>query len=224
MLFSPTLITGPTVEPVTLTQLKEHLRIDAGMTADDAILGLYLVAARQYAEKYTRRAFLPQQCTLNLDHFPLWRFSNTLNSSQRRDFPYFGVAFDSIAIRLPKPRCISVDSVVYLDPTGTSQTIDPSTYYVDTSSEPARLVPKSGLTWPYTQTYLPGSITVTFTTGSYATPADVPNTIVMAILLLCGHWYAHSESTTEAMLNEIPFGVKALLDLHKYTCMSYEGP
>lgn len=43
------LITGPTVEPLTLEQVKAHLRIDTDITADDAMLTALIPAARASA-------------------------------------------------------------------------------------------------------------------------------------------------------------------------------
>jgi len=224
MLLSYKLITPPSVEPVSLELAKQHLRVD--FPEDDRLIQMYIVAARQYAEKYTNRAFFSQQWQLSLDHFPLPKFKTTLNSEERHDWPYFGASWDYFSIRLPKPRCISVDSVTYLDLTATLQTLDPSTYFVDTSSEPARLVPAQNLFWPYTQQYLPGSVSITYTTGSYGDGVTVntcPQTIVMAMLLLIGHWYEHREDASELNLKNIPLGVGALLDTETFTALTYES-
>jgi hypothetical protein len=134
---------------------------------DDALFAVYVTAAREYCEKYTRRAFFTQQWELSLDHFPLPKFKTSLAPEERYDWPFFGSAWDYFAIRLPKPTCISVDSVTYLDLTATLQTLSPSSYYVDYVSEPARLVPSENMFWPYTQQYLPGSIRIGYTSGSY---------------------------------------------------------
>jgi uncharacterized phiE125 gp8 family phage protein len=222
MILSYRLITPPAVEPVTLDLAKQQCRVD--YPEDDLLIQTYIVAARQYAEKYTNRAFFTQQWELSRDHFPLPRFQTTLTPEQRYDWPFFGSAWDYFAIRLPKPKCISVDSVTYLDLTATKQTLDPSTYYVDTSSEPARLVPAQNLFWPYTQQYLPGSIKITFTTGSYGDGANVnncPQTIMLAMLLLIGHWYKNRETSTELNLKNIPLGVGELLDIHKFHTLEY---
>jgi uncharacterized phiE125 gp8 family phage protein len=223
MLLNFQLVTPPAAEPVSLELAKQHCRVD--FPDDDLLIQTYIIAARQYAEQYTNRAFYTQQRMLSRDHFPLPRFQTTLTPEQRSDWPFFGSAWDYFAIRLPKPTCISVDSVTYLDLTATKQTLDPSTYYVDTISEPARLVPTQNLFWPYTQQYLPGSVKITFTAGSYGDGVSVnncPQTIVMAMLLLIGHWYEHRENASELNLKNIPNGVESLLDLHKFHSLDYE--
>ena len=86
-----------------------------------------------------------------------------------QDWPFYSSYWDSITIRLPRPRCVSVTSITYVDLTGTTQTLPTDSYYVDSTSEPARIVPVPGMYWPYTQAYLPGSVQVTFVAGSYGT-------------------------------------------------------
>jgi len=224
MILSYQLVTPPTVEPVALALAKQHLRVD--FTNDDTLIQTYITAARQYAEKYTNRALFDQQWVLALDHFPLPRFQTSLNSEQRHDWPYFGAAWDYFSIRLPKPRCVSIQSVTYLDLTATLQTLDPSTYFVDTTSEPARLVPSENLFWPYTQQYLPGSVKVTYTAGSYGDGVIVnncPQTVVMAILLLVGHWYENREDSSQLNLKNIPLGVAALLDTEVFHALTYDA-
>ena len=223
MILSYQLVTPPAIEPVSLDLAKLQLRVD--FDDDDALITGYITAARQYAEKVTNRAFFTQTWTLFLDHFPLPRFQTTLNSEQRKDWPYFGSAWDYYAIKLPKPRCIAVQSVTYLDMSSTLQTLDPSTFYVDTASEPARLVPKQNLFWPYTQQYLPGSVRITYTAGSYGDGVTVntcPQTICLAILLLVSHWYEHREDATELNLKNIPLGVEALLATETFHAITYD--
>ena len=50
-------------------------------------------------------------------------------------------------------------------------TIDPSNYVVDVTSEPARISPAPGFTWPYQQNYVPGQVRVNYTAGTYMATA-----------------------------------------------------
>jgi uncharacterized phiE125 gp8 family phage protein len=61
------LVTGPASEPVTLDEAKAHLRVD-GDDEDDYITSL-IVAARQAAEAYTRRALITQTWRHTGDRF-----------------------------------------------------------------------------------------------------------------------------------------------------------
>ncbi|HVY12222.1 MAG TPA: head-tail connector protein [Alphaproteobacteria bacterium] len=58
--------TDQTVEPVSRSEAKAWLRIDSG-TADDALIDALIVSSRQQAEKYTGRAFIERNFSLNLD-------------------------------------------------------------------------------------------------------------------------------------------------------------
>lgn len=231
------LISPPTTEPVSLALVKVHLRVDWDDPANDALIASYISAAREYCESYTHRAFFSQQWQLYLDHFPFWDEVGTLPTRSHNDWPLFSAYYDRIAIRLPRPSCISVDSITYLDLSGTRQTLDPSAYYVDNTSEPARIVPFAGSYWPYTQEFLPGSVTVSYTAGSYTSGtfgtggfgegaegvSTMPPSIIQAILLMTGHLYENRETTSDKPITNVPLAVSALLDPHKFTFFSYSG-
>lgn len=51
----------PTLEPVTLQEAKDHLRID--YDSEDGLIAVLISAARQYCEHYTNQAFLTQTIT-----------------------------------------------------------------------------------------------------------------------------------------------------------------
>lgn len=54
----------PVVEPVTLTQVKNHLRID--LDDDDALIALYIKAARQQCEGFTNISFIKRTVAAQL--------------------------------------------------------------------------------------------------------------------------------------------------------------
>lgn len=58
-------ITPPAIEPVTLEEAKQHLRVDGN--EEDSLIAALITAARQKAEDYTRRAFITQTWELALD-------------------------------------------------------------------------------------------------------------------------------------------------------------
>lgn len=51
-----TLVTGPSIEPLAVAELREHLRVD--IDDEDALIADYIAAARAWAETYTGRALL----------------------------------------------------------------------------------------------------------------------------------------------------------------------
>jgi uncharacterized phiE125 gp8 family phage protein len=212
----------PIAEPVSIIVGKAHLRVD--FDEDDLLIGALIAASREWAEVYCKRSFFDQTIVLSLDNFPLWTGGGTIPPLQQQGYPYYSGYWNPLAIRLPRPYTVSVQSITYRDATNTVQTLDPASYYVDTTSEPARVVPMPALTWPTTQVYLPGSVQVTYTAGSYGDGVDVntcPFAVRAAILLMLGHLYEHREEVSELNLKQIPLGARALLDTARFEAFTF---
>jgi Phage gp6-like head-tail connector protein len=170
-------LSQPTVEPLSLTEAKQHLRVD--FTEDDAYITALITAARQYVEKFTNRALLNRKMLLTLDYFPWPGWGSTTGSTAHDYFMHW--YYRGLTIRLPKPATVSVESLTYLANDGiTIVTIDPANYTVDLISEPARISPTPGFTWPYQQNYIPGQVRVTFTAGTYELPVTESFTVPSA--------------------------------------------
>jgi uncharacterized phiE125 gp8 family phage protein len=210
------LITPPAAEPVTLELAKLHLRVD--FPDQDALISGLISAAREYCEQVIQRAIYNQTYVLSLDQFNYGDWRSTV-PMERRNPLRFSALWTSMALRLPMPRLVSVTSITYLDVTGTLQTLDPATYNVDASSEPARIVPAVNLTWPTTDYYIPGSVKVTYVAGSYGDGEEVdtcPASIKQAILLLVGSWFVNWEAVSAAALKPVPMAVDALLNGYRF--------
>jgi len=180
------LITGPTVEPVTLEEAKTHLRVD--ITDDDNLITALIKTAREYCENFQNKAYYTQTWELVLDKFPAENY-----------------------IKIPKPPLQSVTSVIYKDNEGTETTLDASKYIADTDSEPGRIVLAYGESWPSFTPYPVGAVRIRFTTG-HDDISKVPQMVKQAMLLLIGHWYENREaSVTGAISREVEFAVHALL-------------
>ena len=202
-------VSQPAAEPVTLQQAKQHLRVDDS-SDDDLILG-YIFAARAMVEKLMNRSVFNRKMKMTLDFFP-WPGWETVTGSSHD--AYLGWYFRSLSIRLPKPATFSVEAISYLGDDLQPIVIAPSNYVVDLISEPARIFPAPGYTWPYQNQYVPGQVIIDFTSGTYGDGVDVntcPQTIVMAILLIVGHFYRNREASSAEALKTIPLGVAELL-------------
>ncbi len=87
------IITQPTVEPVSLEEAKLYLRVDA--TSEDDLISSLIQAAREYVETHTRRTLIYTTYRYTLDTFPGW---NGLNfTSQPIELPKYPVAQTSAA-------------------------------------------------------------------------------------------------------------------------------
>ncbi len=140
MIGSWTLVTPPTDEPVTLTEIKDHLHVSS--TAEDSLLALYAQMAREAVEAETWRALMPQTWSLYLDAWPA----------------------DGI-IELPRPPLQSVTSITYTDEDGVTQTLAASNYRVDIAREPGRVVLAPDGEWPSDALDTSNPIAVTFCGG-----------------------------------------------------------
>lgn len=181
------LVTGPVVEPVSLGNMKEHLRI-VDFIIDDDYISLLIKAARESAETFQSRSFITQTWDLFLDEFP------------ERD----------PIIRVPKPPLQSVTTVKYTDASGVVQELVAVTdYQVDTKSEPGRISPAFGMVWPVTRVVL-NAVEIRFLSGGIAA-ADVLEKIKMAIKQIVAHWYEHREEISEIKLARVPHTAVALL-------------
>ncbi len=172
------LVTPPAVEPITVLQAKEWLRVDAGDGSQDGTLADIITAARELAELKSGRQLITATWAMTLDRFPgLIDYSD-----------WYWTGNDPRTIRLLLGPVQSVGSIQYVDPFGNVQTLDPSQYQVDLVSDPARLKPAYGKIWPVAR-YQNASVTVQFTSGYGADGSAVPSRIKQAMRLLIGWDY-----------------------------------
>jgi len=180
---------APAVEPISLDEAKAHLRVDSS-DEDDLITSL-IQAAREYAEEFLGRALITQTWDWYLDDFP---------------------SSDSVPLYVPKPPLQSVMSIQYVDSNGDTQTWDSSEYDVDVKSDPGRIAPAYGESYPDPRDQL-NAVTIRFTAGYGDSASDVPQRIRQALLLILGHWY---ENRAEVVIGggsvvQVPLAAQALL-------------
>jgi uncharacterized phiE125 gp8 family phage protein len=182
------LITAPTVEPITVSELKSHCRIDA--SDEDTILATYITAARMQAENYLEIALISQTWDLYLDGFP-----------------------EAFVLRSP---VVSVSSVNYYDQSGALLTLSSDAYLVDSASMPCYITPAYGTTWP-TPRAIPNAVWVRHVAGYGATAASVPQSIRHWILMRAASMYLHREDATvlpRGKVEKLAF-VDSLLDPYR---------
>ncbi|MER2519736.1 MAG: head-tail connector protein [Bdellovibrionales bacterium] len=199
------LITPPAVEPVTLAEAKQQARIDLG--DDDAFVTALIVAARQWAEHYTGRAFLAQVWQLWLDDAP-----------GAGDEMAFGVSDLSCAdcgyVALARAPLMAVSSVQTFDDNDVATVWNAANYYVDTAHEPGRLALRRGAVWPVPTRAVNG-LMIQYMAGYGAEAGAVPETIRMAIRQLVAHWYEHRGEASLDAAAMAPLTVRALLDPYR---------
>ena len=187
------LVTPPTTMPITLAEAKAHCRLESDVTDDDGYVQTLIHAAVAYLDGWSGvlgRAMISQQWDCSLDHFPA-------------------------CIRVPLPPLISVDQISYVDDAGDAQTLAAARYIVDAASQPARVTPAFGETWPTTRRQV-NAVTVRFTAGYGADFNDVPDDLRHAIGFLIAHWYdAREPIVVGSIVSDVPMAFNALVAKYK---------
>lgn len=206
--------TEPAVEPISTQEAKDQLRITHS-TEDTFIDGLIL-AAREYAENYTRRALINQTWVLFLDQWPAY--------SQGQDHWWGGVRQGAVTslvgirhVELPRSPLSSVTHIKTYSDSDVATTFDASGYIVDTASKPGRVALRQSQSWP-TFTKPMNGIEIEYVAGYGEAAGDVPRAIRQAMLNLIAHWYEKRGMTSDEeqqSIAEIPRLVDDLLDRYK---------
>src|ERR1039458_8406283 len=113
-------LTRPIVEPVSLSAAKHQCNVASTFTDDDDLLTGYIIGARQTVEKMTNRAIYDRVMQLTMDYFPWPGWDSTVGA--HRDFYMYSWYWRGLTIRLPKPGCLAVNSISYVDFNGSPQT------------------------------------------------------------------------------------------------------
>lgn len=161
-------VTDPAAEPVSLARAKAHLRIEDGFTLDDELIGAYISAARDQAEKYCNRSFASADFFLLLPFLP---------------------GGSAVPVSLPDPLTSAVTEISYVDSNGDEQVLSPAEYTLDPDRQEIR--PTSA--WPSFAT----RPKVTYTAGpdaSASPPETPPGSVIQAMLLLITDMYETREA------------------------------
>jgi uncharacterized phiE125 gp8 family phage protein len=157
---NPILVEGPAVEPVSLPEMKEHLRVDHD--AEDALIEGLVRAARLMVEAASRRLLVAQTWRVFLDRWP-----------------------GGGTVLLPLSPLIAVAGITVVDPSGADIPIPPERIDADGLSDPPRITvadpPPSGRPR--------NGITITLRAGYGATAEDVPATLRLAIKIVVARWF-----------------------------------
>jgi hypothetical protein len=191
--------TPPQSEPVTLQEAKDHLY--QTNTNQDAVITEMISSAREQAEDFTSRGFLPQTFTMYLDGFPgTGHNSRNLYSPEAWELVHILLSHGG-EITMPRAPLIQndtlgIDFIKYIDTTGAQQTLDPSLYQVDPQSDcdPVRILPAYGKVWPATRPQ-PNAVIIQFQVG-YADAAHVPSRAKLAIKQTLADWFENREAVT----------------------------
>jgi uncharacterized phiE125 gp8 family phage protein len=182
------LLGGPAAEPLTIDEVKAHLRVDG--TNEDALIASLLLTSRLHIETALGLALMTQQWRLVLDAWP----ANAI-------------------VKLPVAPVQSITEVRVVNSDGAMTTMPVSDYSLEATGRPARVV-SGDKSWPLPGRKT-GGIQIDFTAGFGNTADAVPSPIRQALLLLIAHWYEHRDPIEiGAPATAVPHAVSHLL--HPY--------
>lgn len=174
------IVTEPVVDVVTVSEMKNFLKLDDVSSDEDDYINLCIMSARDWVEQYTKRGVIEVQREYIVD------LTNK----------YF--------IELPRPPLKSIESVFVTDYTGVESPVSTTNFKLDKSIEPnllyfsgaagesARVLYTSG----FASTALPGNIKLAVMTLAGArydnrTSADIPPAVnqLLSGYRILGHMY-----------------------------------
>ena len=186
------LITGPSVEPISVADAKRHLRVEH---SDDDLLIKRLIETAVSMVDVTGvlgKAMITQT----------WGEWFAPNPSQ---------------IVLSLGPIQSVSAIKYYDTDNALQTDTLSNYFVLGTSGRTTIKPKSGYNWPTTFTR-DDAIKIEYVIGYGDTFRDVPSTVRHALFMLVAHYYENRENELIGTVSKtLPFGFEALIDSERNT-------
>ena len=186
----------PSVEPVTLTEVKINLGYAvsaisaAAFTARDDELTRRIKTAREYVENICNRSLITQTWDLYINDWP-----------------------DCREVVLPKGKIQSITTFEYTDTDGA--TTDFEEYTLDSVSVHGKAVLNYQQSWPSVELTPVNPIHIRFVSGFGDTSASVPSSIKDAMHLIIAHWDKNKEPvvvrTTTANVSLLPMAIDTLL-------------
>ncbi len=146
---------APVNLPVSLDDVKEHLRLDPTDTSQDAYLTLLIKTATSFAEKYTRRTFIDTTFETFLSCF-------------------------CCCIELRRSKVTSIVSFEYLE-SGVLTAVDADIYYLTDENAYAHILLEDGSTYP-TPDVNAQAVKIVFVAGYGPDDTDIPDELKLALL------------------------------------------
>ena len=188
----PALVTPPALQPLTLDEVRQHLKIDH--TDEDTLLALLIAAAVSHIDGWSG---ILGRCLINQG----WRL----------DLPAFP---DGGCLVLPFPG-ISLVTISYRDSAGAMQALPAGNIWLSETSEGTILSLAEGASWPATA-LRPDAVSISLTAGYGPTADKIPASLRAALLFLTGELYRNREMSVPASSRDNPV-IKALTAPHVFT-------
>ena len=155
------LVTPPAAEPLTLADVKAHLRIDG--SEEDALLASLVTTAREHLERETGLCLIVQAWRLHLDRWPK----------------------DGV-IRIAKSPVQAIQNITVYEADGTAVDVPLQDHLLDGAGRPVRLWLRS----PPEPGRSVNGIEIDFSAGFGEAGMDVPDTLKRAMSIHVAHMFA----------------------------------
>ena len=231
-------ITPPTAEPVSLAEMKNHLRLYQGeqwrdgaeYKECDMVIG---TDGNSYVATSDHTAASATKPITGEDYETVWELhtddedtliQNLITAARKyaehtychRTFPVqtleYSISSFPYEIKLPRPPVIDIVSfkVKVYDGTDLDDLVEDEDFIVDYEAEPAIIVPAPGKVWPCEKLYPLNSIRIRYEAGY----TDVPEPIKYWIMLLVAHYYENRQAILPMGHNimRTPYGIDWLID------------
>lgn len=177
------LVTGTSTLAVSLTNVKEWLKIPSSLTVDNNLITALILAATGYFEKITGRDLIIKTYKCYLDSFP----------SVNNLYFYSGVSpllpqYQDNGIYLKKSPLGSVTSIKYYSE-GVQVTWDSSNYYTTVSTDYSAIYLVDGKEFPQDIDIRKQCVEITFTAGYGVSDTNVPYDIQQALMRFISFLY-----------------------------------
>lgn len=195
-------VSGPSSEPITLAEMKLHLRAFASDTDEDALITGLITSAREWVEDYTGRALMDQSWRITING------SAAMSPGENGWWPSSTVVgwswwLQKREILLRKSPLLAITSFVTVDAAGAETAVDPTVYALtERDSKWPRIAGLNGTSW------VGNTLKIEFRAG-YAdatlSPAEgaevVPARFIQAMKLHAEAHYDRDERTMQMLLD-----------------------
>jgi uncharacterized phiE125 gp8 family phage protein len=187
----PLVVTAPADTPVSLAEVKAHLRVDDD--TEDALVTAMIAGAVGTAEFYLGRSLITQTLRLAFDRWPE-EAAGPWSSGPR-------------IIELARPPVQSIAAVTVYDEDDQATVVDTDVYRLaNGSNDRARLVLRQGQSWP-TGVRATDAVEIDYLAGYGDAGTDVPEPIRQGLLALIAFWFEHREGEAwNSVLPSLPIG------------------
>ncbi len=184
------LLSAPALEPVTLAQTKEFLRVDD--SNEDSFISSLIVAARIHVETITSRALISQSWRVVRDCWPSDRIVN-----------------------LPIGPLLSLSAITTYDEEGNANGLPLAQFQPETNIAPARIFLPKTISGQVVMRER-AAIEIDYVAGFGVSESDVPADLKQAIFTLIAYWFEHRDAVVIAGSGSIvPNGFDNLVAAYK---------